>query len=73
MRLMNERMIERLRKEYPAGCTIELDRMDDPQAPPEGTRGRVRGVDDAGQIMVAWETGSSLSAIYGVDEFRKID
>lgn len=66
-------MIERLRKEYPAGCTIELVRMDDPQAPSEGTRGRVEGVDDAGQIMVAWETGSSLSAIYGVDEFRKID
>lgn len=73
MLLMNERMVERLRKEYPAGRTIELVRMDDPQAPPEGTRGRVMGVDDAGQIMVAWETGSSLSAIYGVDGFRKID
>lgn len=73
MRLMNERMVERLRKEYPVGCTVELVRMDDPQAPPEGTRGRVRGVDDAGQLMVAWETGSSLSAIYGVDEFRKIN
>lgn len=73
MLLMDKRTVEWLRKEYPEGSTIELLRMDDPQAPPEGTRGRVWGVDDAGQIVVAWETGSHLSAIYGVDEFRRIE
>jgi len=44
--------------------------MDDPQAPPMGTRGEVMGVDDAGQLLVRWETGSSLSLIPGVDSFR---
>ena len=44
--------------------------MDDPQAPPTGTMGEILGVDDAGQILVRWETGSSLSLIPGVDSFR---
>ena len=32
--------VERLRQEYPAGCRVELLRMDDPQAPPAGKIGR---------------------------------
>ena len=40
--------VERLRKEYPVGCRVELVRMDDPQAPAIGTKGTVRGVDDIG-------------------------
>ena len=28
------------------------------------------GVDDAGQLLVRWETGSSLSLIPDVDSFR---
>ena len=47
--------------------------MDDPQAPPIGTKGTVRYVDDAAGIGVNWDTGSTLSAIYGVDRIRKID
>ena len=35
-----------------------------------GTMGEVMGVDDAGQILVRWETGSSLSLIPSVDSFR---
>jgi len=49
---------------------VELLGMDDPQAPQTGTRGEVMGVDDAGQLLVRWETGSSLSLIPGVDSFR---
>ncbi len=33
--------------------------MDDIQAPPVGTKGTVRGVDDIGSIMVSWDNGSS--------------
>ena len=44
--------------------------MDDPQAPPTETRGEILGVDDAGQLLVRWETGSSLSLIPSVDSFR---
>ena len=47
--------------------------MDDPQAPPVGTKGTVRYVDDAGGIGVNWDNGSSLSAIYGVDRIKKLE
>ncbi len=61
-----------LREQYPSGTRVELLRMDDPQAPPIGTRGTVRGVDDTGSIMVAWDSGGSLNVLYGVDECRKV-
>lgn len=44
--------------------------MDDPQAPPIGTKGTVRGVDDIGSIMVAWDNGCGLSVAWGEDECR---
>lgn len=68
----NSQIVERLRKEYPVGCRVELVRMDDPQAPPIGTQGVVRGVDDTGSIMVAWDNGSGLSVVYGEDACRVI-
>ncbi|WP_295758893.1 DUF4314 domain-containing protein [uncultured Oscillibacter sp.] len=61
-----------LREQYPPGTRVELLRMDDPQAPPIGTRGTVRGVDDTGSIMVAWDSGGSLNVLYGVDQCRKV-
>ena len=64
---------ERLRREYPVGCRVELLQMEDVQAPPIGTKGTVRGVDDIGSIMVSWDTGSSLSVVYGEDSCRRID
>lgn len=65
--------VERLRKEYPVGCRVELLRMDDPQAPPIGTKGTVRYVDDIGSIGVAWDNGCGLSVAYGEDSCRRID
>lgn len=62
--------LARLREEYPCGCRVELLDMDDVQAPPQGTRGTVYGVDDIGSILVAWDTGSHLSVQYGVDLCR---
>lgn len=64
--------VERLRKQYPVGCRVELLQMDDPQAPPIGTRGTVTGVDDTGSIMVTWDNGSSLNVVYGIDMCRKL-
>ena len=63
----NERIIKMLREQYKSGARVELDRMDDPQAPPIGTQGTVFGVDDIGSIMVRWDNGSSLSVVYGED------
>ena len=51
MRFPSKETVERIREEYPAGTRVELVRMDDPQAPPVGTTGTVRGVDDIGSIM----------------------
>ena len=66
-------IVDRLRKQYPAGTRVELIRMEDEQAPPIGTRGTVVGVDDMGSIMVAWDSGGSLSVLYGEDLCRKIE
>lgn len=62
-----------LREQYPVGARVELLEMDDPQAPPIGTKGTVRGVDDAGSIMVRWDTGSGLSVAYGADRCRVLE
>ena len=70
MQMPSKERIEALRKYYPRGTKVKLLAMDDPQAPPTGTMGEILGVDDAGQLLVRWETGSSLSLIPGVDFFR---
>ena len=70
MRFPSREQIAALRERYPRGTRVELLGMDDPQAPPTGTMGEVMGVDDAGQILVRWETGSSLNLISGIDSFR---
>lgn len=65
-------IVEKVRKQYPAGCRVVLERMDDFQAPPIGTKGTVIGVDDTASIMVSWDNGSRLHVIYGEDKCRKI-
>ena len=66
-------IVERLRREFPTGTRVKLVKMDDVQAPPVGTLGTVKGVDDIGSIMVAWDTGSGLSVAYGEDVCRKVE
>ena len=73
MRFPNKELVDRIRGQYPIGCRVELLCMDDVQAPPVGTKGTVRGVDDIGSIMVAWDNGSGLSVAYGEDRCRRID
>ena len=69
---INREMVAYLREQYPVGARVELVQMDDPQAPPIGTRGTVRGVDAIGSIMVSWDNGSNLSVVYGEDSCRII-
>lgn len=73
MRFPSKEIVEQLRKEYPAGTRVELTRMDDVKAPPIGTKGTVKGVDDTASIMVAWDNGSGLNVVYGEDSCRKLD
>ena len=67
MNFPDRKIVERLRNQYPKGSREVLDRMEDFQAPPIGTKGTVIGVDDIGSIMVRWDNGSSLSVAYGED------
>lgn len=69
----NKHIVDRLKILYPAGCRVELDKMDDRQAPPEGTCGTVLHVDSIGTIHVCWDTGSSLGVVFGQDLCHRID
>lgn len=68
----DRKTVERIRAQYPAGTRVRLLSMDDPQAPPIGTEGTVLGVDDAGHIMMSWDSGGSLNLVYGVDRFQVV-
>ena len=72
MRVISREALQALRELYPRGTRVELVQMDDPQAPPIGTKGTVKGVDDIGSIMVAWDNGCGLSVAYGADICRKV-
>lgn len=64
--------VKRIRAQYPVGTKVRLVRMDDPQAPPEGTIGVVQGVDDTGSLLMHWSNGSGLNVVYGEDIVAKV-
>ena len=72
MKFPGKEIVERVRREYPAGTRVRLEKMNDCQAPPIGTEGVVEGVDDTASLMVRWSNGSRLHVIYGEDEVRRI-
>ena len=72
MSFPSKETVERLRGQYPAGTRVALVRMDDRQAPPVGIKGTVLGVDDDGSLLMRWDNGSGLNAVYGEDEVEKI-
>ena len=69
---MKEEVKEKLRREY-KGRRVELVEMaDEAFAPPAGTQGTVVNIVDAGDMWVAWDNGSGLKLIPGIDKFRKV-
>ncbi len=64
---INPFTLQRLKDTYKNGTRVQLEAMDDRQAPPVGTKGTVIGVDDIGTIHVRWDNGSSLGLVYGED------
>ena len=72
MYIISDSVLKNLRTAYPPGTRVKLIKMDDEQAPPKGTLGTVRGVDDAGSIMVSWDNGSGLNVVYGEDIIEKV-
>ena len=69
---VDEKMVERLKTQYPTGTKIMLDRMDDDPRPiPPGTKGTVVYVDDIGTVHCNFENGRRLGLIPGEDHFHK--
>ena len=65
---------EYARHNYPPGTRIRLIEMpDDPNPVQAGTCGTVLAVDDAGQLLMQWDNGRSLSLIPGVDNFEMLE
>ena len=73
MKIPSEKELDRIRRDYPVGTIIEIQKMDDPQAPPVGTLGEVIGVDNLGDLEILWSTGSSLKVILSEDRIRKVN
>lgn len=66
-------VIEKLKKEFPAGTRVELVTMNDEYRKlASGEKGTVVAVDDIGTIHVNWDCGSCLGVAYGEDEVKKI-
>ena len=61
----NYAYVSSMKKIFTPGLRIKLESMRDPYAVPDGTFGTVDYVDDAGQIHMNWDNGSSLALIYG--------
>ena len=72
MNYPNREMVEMIRKTYPAGTRVELIDMDDPQAPPAGTRGTVIAVDALGNLIMKWDNGSRLNVVWRQDRVKKV-
>lgn len=71
MNIPSQRTLQRLREKYPKGTRIKLNHMgNDPYPVPDGTYGTVKGVDDAGSILMRWDNGRSLSLVPSEDDFE---
>ena len=67
------RNVEAAKRLFPPGTRIQLIHMDDPYHPiPDGMRGTVQSVDDAGTIFPLWDNNRTLGVVYGEDAFRKL-
>lgn len=68
----NHAFVDAMRRLFTPGMRIKLVSMKDPSGVPDGTTGTIDFVDDAGQIQMKWDNGSSLALIYGEDLFQII-
>lgn len=75
MRFPTQKVVQCIRDSYPAGCRVELVKIGgDPFSKlKSGDRGTVRHVDDTGTVFVAWDCGSGLGMVYGVDIIKRIE
>ena len=65
--------LKEIREMYPEGTQIVLTEMAGESQMPFGLKGTVKFVDDAGQIHMSWENGSSLALNIHEDTFEKVE
>ncbi|RSI07086.1 DUF4314 domain-containing protein [Streptococcus sanguinis] len=70
---MNAKIVELLKRRYPAGTRVRLLKMEDPNPVPVGMLGTVEDVDDIGSLIVQWDNERQLHVLHGIDEVEKID
>ena len=70
---MNAKIVELLKKRYPAGTRVRILKMEDPNPVPIGMLGTVEDVDDIGSLVVQWDNGRQLHVLHDIDEVEKID
>ncbi len=70
----DSRRIEQLKKQYPPGTRVQLDRMgsDDPRPIESGTKGTVVAVDDVGTVHCNFDNGRRFGICPEADSFHKI-
>lgn len=61
--------IEELKEKYPCGTKVVLEYMHGEPQMKSGLTGIINYIDDAGQIHVNWENGSTLALIPGIDRW----
>lgn len=71
IQFLKREQVELLRKKYPEGTHICLGHMEGEQGMPDGLKGTVSFVDDAGQIHVNWGNGRTLPVIPEIDSFHR--
>lgn len=64
--------INNIKKKITEGTRIELLKMYDLNALQCGAKGTVKGIDDAGNIMMNWDNGSTIPLVIGTDDFKII-
>lgn len=68
---IDEKLVQRMKEQYPVGSRIVLDYMgDDPRPIEPGTKGTVRHVDDIGTVHCDFDNGRSLGLVPGEDSFH---
>ena len=68
--MMDRKMVDFIKEQYPPGTRIWLNSMEDPYAPiAPGTEGEVDFVDDIGTIHMRWDNGRTLGIAPGEDSF----
>lgn len=70
---MNQFEILRAKDKYKPGMKVRcIEYKDEYASIPEGTLGTVKHVDDFGTVHIAWENGSVLGVVIGMDEIEVV-